>query len=310
LSTLIVATALAQNYPANPVKIVVPFAAGGSIDAMARIMQQKLAARLGQTVIVENRPGASTQLGTINVAKSAPDGYTVLFASEAHAINHVFNKKRQYDAVRDFAPLTLLVRFPLVFYGSSALGAATLRDAVALVKTQPGKLNYGSMGPGTSAYLLFEFLKRRDKLDMTGVPYQGAAPVMQALVSGQVQLSVLNYAIGRGAISAGRIKPLAVTGPKRIAELPDVPTVSEQGLPDLDSYSWFAAFAPAGTPEPVVARLSADLSATIADRDVAAKFAAHGWEGVGSSPQELERWVGEEIKRWEKFVRESGVELP
>ena len=160
----------AQTFPDNPVKIVVPFAASGSIDALARIMQQKLTERLGQPIIVENRPGASTQLGTVSVAKSVPDGYTMLYASEAHVINHVFNKKRQYDAVRDFAPLSLLIRFPLVFYGDASLRAATLKDAVTLAKTQPGKLNYGSMGPGTSAYLLFEFLKRRDGLDMTGVP--------------------------------------------------------------------------------------------------------------------------------------------
>jgi tripartite-type tricarboxylate transporter receptor subunit TctC len=307
---LAVSAAAASAQTAIPLKIVVPFAAGGGIDTLARIMQQKLADGLGRTVFVENRPGASTQLGTVSVARSPPDGSTVLYASEAHVVNYVFSKKRQYDAIQDFAPLSLLVRFPSVFYAHPSLKLGTLREAIALIKSQPGKFNYGSMGPGTTGYLLFEYLKRRYGLDITYVPYAGAAPVVQALIADDVQFAAVNYGTARGALEAGRVKPFAVTGPARLPQLPDVPTVAEEGFPDLDSYSWFAAFAPAGTPDPVVAQISTEMAAAVADPAIRAKFAAQGWEGVGSSPQELDHWVREEIVRWDKFVRESGVELP
>jgi tripartite-type tricarboxylate transporter receptor subunit TctC len=293
-----------------PLKIVVPFAAGGGIDTLARILQPKLSESLGRTIVIENRPGASTQVGTVSVARSAPDGSTVLFASEAHVVNHVFNTKRQYDAIKDFEPLSLLVRFPSVFYAHPSLKLATLREAIALIKSQPGKFNYGSMGPGTTGYLLFEYLKRRYGLDITYVPYQGAAPVVQALIAGDVQFAAVNYGTARGALEAGRVKPFVVTGPARLPQLPDVPTVAEEGYPDLDSYSWFAAFAPAGTPAPMVAQISGAMQAAVSAPDVRAKFAVQGWEGVGSSSEELDRWVRAELARWDKFVRESGVQLP
>ena len=304
------AAAAAQEFPQNPIKIIVPFAVGGSIDVMARMLQPQLEASLGKPVIVENRPGASTQLATLDVAKAAPDGYTILFASDSHVINAVFNKKPPYDAVRDFAPISLLVRFPSVFYANPSLNVATLRDAVDLIKRRPGKLNYGSMGPGTTGYLVMEYLKRRAGLDLAFVPYQGASPVMRALVADEVQLAVLNYAIARGAIEAHRATPLAVAGAQRLTELPDVPTVNEQGFPDLDVYSWFAAFAPAGTPQPVVQRLQAAIAGAVADPKIRAAFADQGWEAIASTPQQLDHWVREEIPRWQTFVKGSGLELP
>ena len=307
---VISATAGAEDFPANPIKIIVPFAAGGSIDVLARRLQPKLESELGKPIIVENRPGASTQLGTVDVARAAPDGYTILFASDSHVINQVFNKKPPYDAVRDFAPLSLLVRFPSVFYANPSVDAATLRDAIALIKREPGKLNYGSMGPGTTGYLVMEYLKRRAGLDLAFVPYQGAAPVMRAVIAGEVQFAILNLSIARAALASNKIKAIAVTGTKRLPELPDVPTVTEQGHPDLDVYSWFAAFAPAGTPQPVIQRLNGALAAAIAEPKNREQFAAQGWEAIGSSPQELDRWVRDEINVWQKFVRESGLELP
>lgn len=287
-----------------------PYAVGGSIDLIARLLQPGLEAELGKPVIVENRPGASTQLGTIDVARAAPDGYTVLFTSDSHVINQVFNKKPPYDAVRDFAPVSLLVRFPSVFYAHPSLNVETLTQAIALIKSQPGKLNYGSMGPGTTGYLVMEYLKRHLGLDLAFVPYQGASPVMRALIADEVQFAVLNFAIARPALASGWTTPLAVTGPKRLPELPKVPTVAELGYPDLDVYSWFAAFAPAATPAPVAQRLSDAVAEAMADPKIRAAFDAQGWESIASSPQELDRWVREEVMRWRTFVAGSGLELP
>jgi tripartite-type tricarboxylate transporter receptor subunit TctC len=303
------ATAAAQDFPRNPIKIIVPFAVGGSIDVIARMLQPRLEAELGKPVVVEDRPGASTQLGTLDVAHAAPDGYTVLFASDSHVINAVFNKNPPYDAVRDFAPISLLMRFPNVFYAHPSLGVTSLRQAVALIKSHPGKFNYGSMGPGTTGYLVMENLKRQAGLDLGFVPYQGASPVMRALVAGEVQFAVLNFGIAHGALDAGHTVPLAVTAPARLAALPNVPTVDEEGFPGLDIYSWFAAFAPAGTPAPVVQRLSSAIAGAMADPKVRAAFADEGWEVVASSPPELDRWVRDEIGHWQAFVRDSGLEL-
>jgi tripartite-type tricarboxylate transporter receptor subunit TctC len=306
--------AAAQNFPQeafpqSPIKIVVPFAVGGSIDVIARMLQPRLEAQLGKPVIVENRPGGSTQLGTLDVKHAAPDGYTLLFASDSHVINQVVEKNPPYDAVRDFAPISLLVRFPSVFYAHPSLNVATLGQAIALIKARPGKLNYGSMGPGTTGYLVMEHLKRRAGLDVGFVPYQGASLVMRALVADEVQFAVLNFAIAHGALDAGRTVPLAVSGPQRLPELPNVPTVNEQGFPDLDIYSWFAAFAPAGTPQPIVQRLSSAIANATADPKIHAAFADQGWETVASSPAELDTWVRDELERWRKFVQESGLEL-
>jgi tripartite-type tricarboxylate transporter receptor subunit TctC len=302
--------ALAQDFPKNPIRIIVPFAVGGSIDVIARTLQPGLETALGKPVIVENRPGASSQLGTADVARAKPDGYTVLFASDSHVINQVFNKNPTYDAVRDFAPISLLVRFPSVFYAHPSLNVATLQQAIALIKAQPGKLDYGSMGPGTTGHLVMEYLKRRAGLDLGSVTYQGASPLMRALIADEVQFAVLNFAIARPALAAGWTTPLAVTGPKRLAEMPNVPTVAEQGYPDLDVYSWFAAFAPAGTPTPVVERLSAAIAEAMDDPKIRAAFTAQGWEIIASSPRELNRWVRAEVEQWRKFVQGSGLELP
>jgi tripartite-type tricarboxylate transporter receptor subunit TctC len=303
------ASGAAQDFPQNPIKIIVPFTAGGSIDVLARMLAPKLQSNLGKPIVVEDRPGASTRLGTLDVMHAAPDGYTVLFASDSHVINAVVNTPPPYDPIRDFTPLSLLIRFPNVMFAHASLPVTTLPQAVALIRARPGKFNYGTMGPGTTGYVAFEYLKRRAGLDVGFVPYLGAAPVMRALAGNEVQFAILNYGIGRAVLASGDVKALAVTGPDRLPQLPDVPTVAEQGFPDLDVFSWFAAFAPAATPPPVAARLSSALAAAIADPKIRVAFAAQGWESVGSSPQELASWVREERDRWEKFVRVSGVAL-
>jgi tripartite-type tricarboxylate transporter receptor subunit TctC len=299
----------AQEFPQNPIKIIVPFTAGGSIDVLARMLAPKLQSELGKPIVVEDRPGASTRLGTLDVMRAPPDGYTILFASDSHVINVVINKTPPYDPIRDFAPLSLLIRFPNVMFAHSSLPAATLPEAVALIRAHPGRFNYSTNGPGTTGYLAFEYLKRRAQLDIGFVPYLGAAPAMRAVADGEVQFSILNYGIGRAALASGDVKALAVTGPDRLPQLPAVATVAEQGYPDLDVFSWFAAFAPAATPPSVVARLSSALGTAIADPKIRAAFAAQGWESIGSSSQELADWVREERDRWEKFVRVSGVAL-
>ncbi len=294
-------------FPSKPVTLVLPFPPGGSTDIVARNIQPKLAALLGQPVLVDNRPGAAGVIATNYVAKSAPDGYTLFLSFDTHAINPIVYKDIPYDTFKDIVPVTLLVRFPLVMGAYGGLAANNLKEFIALAKSQPGKFNYASTGLGSLNHLLAENLKSLAGIDVLHVPYKGGGPAIQAMLTGEVAFCFLSYAAQKGHMQAGKLKPLAVTGAKRMADLPDVPTVAESGFPGFEGYSWIGIFAPAGTPDAVVKRLHKDFTTAVQDAEVKGKLSSAGFEVVGSTPQELGSFVRREHDRWAKFVKDAKI---
>jgi tripartite-type tricarboxylate transporter receptor subunit TctC len=301
-------TVMAQGaYPAKSVTLVLPFPPGGSTDIVARTIQPKLSGLLGQPVLVDNRSGAAGVIATNYVAKSAPDGYTLFLSFDTHAINPIVYKDIPYDTFKDLVPVTLLVRFPLVMGAYGGLAAGNLKEFVALAKSQPGKLNYASTGLGSMNHLLAENLKSLAGVDVLHVPYKGGGPAIQAMLTGEVAFCFLSYAAQKGQMQAGKLKPLAVSGARRMTDLPDVPTVAESGYPGFEAYSWIGIFAPAGTPEAVIKRLHQDFALTLQDPEVKAKLVTAGFEPVGSTPQELGQFVRHEYDKWAKFVKDAKI---
>lgn len=301
------ATAFAQGFPTKAVTLLVPFAPGGGSDTVARTIQSKLGEKLGQPVLVENRTGASGAIATAAVAKAPPDGHTLFLSWDTHAINPVIMKDLPYDTFKDFVPVTLLARLPLVMGVWSGLPANTMAEFIALAKRQPGKLNYASVGAASSNRLYSEYMHSLAGIELAHIPYKGGGPSIQAMLTGEVAYSLLSFASQKGYFQSGRLKAFAVTGAKRMADLPDVPTLIESGFPGMEVYGWIGIFAPAGTPEAVVARLNRDFIATIQDADVAKRLAAAGVDAVGSTPAELDRWVRSEYDKWSKFVKSSNL---
>lgn len=302
------ATALAQGaFPTKAVNVLVPFAPGGGSDTVARIIQAKLSEKLGQPMLVENRTGASGAIATAAVAKAAPDGHTLFLSWDTHAINPVIMKDLPYDTFRDFAPVTLLARLPLVMGAWAGLPSNTLKEFIALAKSQPGKLNYASVGTASSNRLYSEYMHSLAGIELAHIPYKGGGPSIQAMLTGEVAYSLLSFASQKGYFQSGKLKAYAVTGARRMPDLPDVPTMIESGFPGMEVYGWIGIFAPAGTPEPVIARLNRDFNATLADPEVARKLAAAGVEAVGTTPAELDRWVRGEYDKWSKFVKGSNL---
>jgi tripartite-type tricarboxylate transporter receptor subunit TctC len=299
---------LAQGaYPNKSVTLVLPFPPGGSTDIVARTIQPKLSALLGQPVLVDNRSGAAGVIATNYVAKSAPDGYTLFLSFDTHAINPIVYKDIPYDTFKDLVPVTLLVRFPLVMGAYGGLPANNLKEFVALAKTQPDKFNYASTGLGSVNHLLAENLKSLAGMQVLHVPYKGGGPAIQAMLTGEVAFCFLSYAAQKGQMQAGKLKPLAVSGSRRMADLPDVPTVAESGFPGFEAYSWIGIFAPAGTPDAVIKRLHQDFTLSLQDAEVKAKLVAAGFEPVGSTPQELDQFVHREYDKWSKFVKQAKI---
>lgn len=299
----------AQSFPARPVTLVVPFAPGGGSDIVARTLQPKLSERLGQAVQVDNKPGASGVIATQAVAKAAPDGHTLFLSWDTHAINPVVMKDLPYDTFKDFVPVTLLARLPLVMGAWGALPANNLQEFIALAKRQPGKMNYASVGSGSSNRLHSENLHRLAGIELAHVPYKGGGPSIQAMLTGEVAYSFLSYASMRGHIASGKLKALAVTGDKRIPDIPNVPTMIESGFPGFEAYGWIGIFAPAGTPDAAVARLHRDFVAALADAEVGKRLVAAGVESIGSTPQELDAWVRKDHEKWVRFVRETKLKF-
>ncbi|MSQ72752.1 MAG: tripartite tricarboxylate transporter substrate binding protein [Betaproteobacteria bacterium] len=294
-------------YPSKPVTLVLATATGGLADAAARVMQPMLAERLGQPVIIENRAGAAGVIGATSVARAAPDGQTVLLNLEMHVINQVMTAKPPYDVRRDFAPVSLLARIPNMIAVPAALKVADMREFIAYAKARPGKLNFGTPGRSTSVFLLSEEFKVRTGVQMTHVPYKGGPQVIQALMTDEIQFGILSLPPFRSAIQAGTITPIAVTGDKRLADMPGVPTMIEAGYPGFISYSWIGMFVPAGTPVPVIRRLHADFVAVMADPTVRSRLIRSGFEPVASSPEELGALVESEYAHWSKVIRDAGI---
>jgi tripartite-type tricarboxylate transporter receptor subunit TctC len=306
-ATLVPLVAQAQEYPTRSLRLVVPFAAGGAVDTLARLVGAKVSEGLGQPVVVDNRPGAAGNIGTDAVAKSPPDGYTILQTTNGHAISPAIYNSLPYDAVKDFAPITQLVATNLVLVTNPKLPVATLSELIALAKAKPGTLNYGSTGVGNPLHLTMEMLKRATGMDIVVIPYKGDAPLNTALLGGEIQLAVVPLATALPLIEAGNLRALAVTGGKRSAALPNVPTVAESGVPGFDSTSWQGWLAPAGTPVALVARLQSEVAKALATPDVLDRLKAFGSEPVGSTPEAFAALVKSDIAKFEKVVKEANI---
>ena len=300
-------TAFAQG--AAPLKLVITFPPGGSTDIAARILQPRLGEVAGRSVIVENRPGAASQIATQYVAKSAPDGNTLLFSFDTHAINPIAKSRLPYDTFKDFTGVSLALRFPLVIGASASVPAKDLAGFLELARRNPGKYSYASTGLGSMNHLVMEDIKRRSGTYVLHVPYGGGGPAVQAVLGNVSDLTLLSYAALRGQISAGKIKPLAVTGLKRLPELPDVPTVAESGFAGFEAYSWIGVFAPSATPAATVHKLTEDFQATLNTPDIRSKLMQSGFEVMATDGPALDRWVRQEYERWGRFVRDNKVQL-
>jgi tripartite-type tricarboxylate transporter receptor subunit TctC len=301
--------ALAQGdaYPNKTVRIVVGYAAGGATDILARLLAQKMTESLGQQVIVDNRPGANSNIGAEVVAKAAPDGYTVYMGSIANTINMSLYPKLNYDVVKDFSPVMLVATVPNILVVHPSVPAKTVKELIDLAKAKPDTLNVASSGSGSSIHMSAELFKMLTGVKITHVPYKGSAPAVSDLLGGQVQMMFDNAPSAMPHVKAGKLRALAVTSPRRIPALPDVPTVIESGVAGFDVFSWFALFVPAGTPKEIVAKLNAHANQALAKPDVQARMADLGAESVGGTTERLASHVNAEVARWSKVVKESGA---
>ena len=302
--------ASAQAYPTKPIRVVVPFPAGGTTDVLARAAAQKLTETLGQPAVVDNRPGAGGNIGAELVAKSPPDGYTLLMGTVGtHAINPGLYPKLPYDHVKDFAPVILVAGVPNVLVINPALPVNSVQELIAYAKANPGALNFASSGNGTSIHLSAELFKTMAGVQMTHVPYKGSAPALQDLVGGQVQLMFDNLPSSLALIKGGKLKALAVTSATRAAALPDVPTLAESGLPGFEASSWFGLLAPAGTPAPVIAKLNGEIAKWLATPEAKEKLLAQGATAAGGTPEDFAQFIAAETAKWQKVVKESGAKV-
>jgi tripartite-type tricarboxylate transporter receptor subunit TctC len=299
-------SAQAQPYPNHVIRIVVPFPAGGLNDNVARIIQPFLQEELGQTIIIENRSGASGIVGTDFVAKSAPDGYTVAVVASSHTVTPATGVKLPYDTVQDLAAVGLLVRDPFLFIVGDQVPAKTLGEFVALAKSQPGKLNYSTPGTASQSHFVTELFDDRAGIKMIEVPYRGGAPAMLALLSGEAQFSVLSTQLSSPQIKAGKIRPLASGGRVRDAHFPNVPTLAESGFPGLEALQWVGMLAPAKTPKDVVTKLNGAIKKALARPDVIERFAAQGVTAASSSPEEFQTLIETEVKQWLEVSQKNG----
>ncbi len=307
--TALAAPASAQPWPVKPIRMVVPFPAGSSPDLIARLLTEKLAAALGQAVVVENRPGAGGNIGTGMVARAAPDGYTLLLTINGPLVTApTLSRHLGYDPVRQLAPVSLVATSPNVLVVDARLPVHDVREFVALARSRPGVLNYGSVGNGSAAHLAMEQLKAAAGIDLQHIPYPGFAQITTAMVGGQVQAGFMVPAIAMPLVSAGKLRIIAVTTSGRTSLLPAVPTVAESGYPGFEAISWQAVLAPAGTPAAVIDRLYRELVAIIGSEDVRAKMRAQYFVPAGTAPQSLHQTMASEKVRWDKVIRAAGVQ--
>jgi tripartite-type tricarboxylate transporter receptor subunit TctC len=299
--------AYAQDYPTKPVRIVVPFAPGGPNDIIARLVAQKLTETWGQPFLVENRAGAGGNIGTDFVAKSAPDGYILLSAGPGSLIINPLIGKVPYDTVRDFAPITLMARAPNALVVHPSLPARSVKELIALARTQPGAINYGSGGNGSTPHLSAALFAAMAGVTLTHVPYKGTAPATADLVGGQVQIAFLGIPAVLPHLKSGRLRVLAVTGLRRSPELPDVPTVDESGVPGYEVSPWYGLLAPAGAPRTVVTRLSAESAKIVRASEVREKLALQGAEAEGSTPEEYAAAIRADTATWARVVEQTGL---
>jgi tripartite-type tricarboxylate transporter receptor subunit TctC len=305
--TLIVAPAVAQDYPSRPVKIVVPFAAGGPADVYARFLAQRLQESMGQTFVVENRPGAGSVTGTDAVAKSTPDGYTLLLMSNAQTVNESLIPNKPYALLRDFVPVAPINYSDLVLVVHPSVAANSLADLIRIAKASPGKLNYASSGPGTPYHMAGELFKAMAGVDIVHVPYKGSSGARTDVLGGQVEMMFDAVTTMNEYAKAGKVRPLATTGNSRSTVLPNVPTMNEAGVPGYEAVIWLGVMAPKATPAPIVNRLNAEIRKIVSRSDVRDDWAKQGAVGMLMTPEEFSRYVAEDIVKWERIVKLSGA---
>jgi tripartite-type tricarboxylate transporter receptor subunit TctC len=301
--------AYGDDYPSRPIHVVVPFSPGGAVDGPMRLIAQELGKRLGQPVVVENKPGAGATIGTDIVAKAAPDGYTLLLASQTNAISATLYAKLPYDPVGDFTPITLIGREPGVVVVNPSVPAKTLQDFIAYVKAHPGEVNFASSGNGSGQHLFAALLASRTGMRMNHIPYRGSGQATTDLLAGVVSMAIPGTAGMVGHIKAGKLRALAVTGAMRSPQLPDVPTVMESGVPDYEAYVWMGLLAPKGTPPAIIERLQREVTAVLAEDEVKRYMAGAGIEIVGSSPADFARFFRQEKEQWAKVIRDTGAKV-
>lgn len=301
-------SAFAQAWPSKPVKLIVPYPPGGSADILARAIGQKLSDGLGQSVVIDNRPGAGTAIGAEATAKSAPDGYTIMLGTvSSHAINPALTPGLKYDPVKDFAPVSLVASIPFALLVHPSLPAKNVRELVALAKVKPGSLNFSSAGNGTSNHLAGELFKSMTGTFMVHIPYRGSAPALNDLLAGQVNLMFDLVLTAQSHVKSGAARALAVTGMERSAALPGVPTVAESGVPGFEVSAWFGFFAPAGTPAAIVTALNVETVKAMRAQDLRERLASQGAEAVTNTPEQFSAYVKDELAKWTRVVKASGL---
>ncbi|MFO1326335.1 MAG: tripartite tricarboxylate transporter substrate binding protein [Rubrivivax sp.] len=309
LLALAAGPAWGQAWPNKPVKLVVPYPPGGPTDIVARVVAERLGAQTGQTFVVENKAGAGGNLGAEAVARSPADGYTLLVATTAHAINMTVFKQLAYDVKRDFAPVSLLTQGPLVLVTHPGFGAATLADVIAKAKAQNGALAYASSGNGQSTHLSAELFASMAGVKLVHVPYKGSAPALQDVIGGQVPMMFDTMLSAMPHVKSGALKAIAITGERRSPAAPDIPTIAEAGLPGYQAYAWNGLLAPAGTPPDVIARLSEELKKALALPAVQERFAAQGFAATWTAPAATAAYVSAEVDKWREVAQRSGAKV-
>jgi tripartite-type tricarboxylate transporter receptor subunit TctC len=306
---LLLGNASAQgDYPTRPVKVIVPSPPGGGTDILARVLAQHLSKALGQPFFVENKAGAGNMIGIEFVAHAAADGYTVLLVPSTLVLNSVLYKKVPYDPVRDFAPVTLAATAPNVLVVNPALPAKSLAELIALARAKPGALSYGTPGIGTSPHLSMELLKSMAGIDLQHVPYRGTAAAVTDVIGGQIAVTFANALTAKPQVDAGRVRALAVSGPKRIEALPAVPPVAEAGVPGYEAMQWYGVVVPTGAPAPVIARLNVEAVKALQSDEMKEKLALDGAQPVGSTPAEFAALIRSELEKWTRVARAARIE--
>jgi tripartite-type tricarboxylate transporter receptor subunit TctC len=310
IGSVLAMPAMAQEaYPSRSVRIIVPFAAGGGADAVARALAQKLSERMGQQFVVDNRPGGAGNIGTEAAIRAAPDGYTLLLTGPSHVTNAHLFRQLPFDPLRGFAPISLLTAAPYVLVANPMLNARDFRELLALARTSSQPLSYGSAGNGTAGHLAMEMIKAEAQVDLVHVPYRGSPPLLTDLMAGRIAVAFDNVLSSSPAIAAGQLRALAVSGRARAPSLPQVPTISETGLPGFDVTVWQGALFPAGVEPAIINRLAAEMALAMQASDMRARLTALGVEPIGSSPAQFSGFLAQEHQRWGDVIRRSGAQV-
>lgn len=304
---LVVGIAHGQGYPNKPIHFVVPAAAGGGTDFTARLIGSKLSEGWGQPVVVENRGSAASNIGTAYVAKSPPDGYTLLVSITSFSTNPALFSDLPYDTLKDFEPVSLLALVPLLLTVNPSVQATSVKELIALAKARPGVLNYANSGSGTTSHLAAELFKRMAGVDIVAITYKGGGPAVIDLISGQVQIYFSTIPAAIQHVNSGKLRALAVTSLKRVPEIPTIPTIDEAGLPGFDVVAWFGLFGPAGVPRPIITKLSDEVVKILNMPETRERLTVHGLIPTGSKPEELGKLLKTEVDKWAKLIKEAGI---